>query len=186
MNIENIWFTRKARICASERLLSNDSHSQALIVLYSAALCFVSIVSLEYKDIWDGHSGVILCALSVVITFLSLFLANMNFKSRGLELKNNYIELQHLYESIKISVPQRNTLNQTELDRYTKLLHCCENQRNIDDLCHRVNSRKNLTSRRPTHFECIQFYIYIYFRYAFLIFLYVFPFTMILSVWLKK
>lgn len=179
MHIDNIWFTRKARIRASERLLRNDFHAQCILIYYSSLVVCVSILDLGVENLFNGKAGVILCALSVAVLVLSSFITSINFKGRGLAFKDNYISLHALYERVKASNIQDLTTDQT--DEYFELLKNCENHLDLDDLYARVIYCNNNTSRKATCKEIASLYFYIIKRKITIVFLYVIP---LVSLWL--
>lgn len=178
MDINNIWFTRKARIRASERLLENDFHAQCILIYYSSLVVCVSILDLGVDDIFNGKAGVILCALSVAVLVLSSFITSINFKGRGLAFKDNYISLHALYEKVNASNTQQ--LSPIQTDEYFELLKNCENHLDLDDLYARVIYCKNNTSRKASSQEVINIYTYIIKKKITILALYIIP---IVSLW---
>lgn len=181
MKKDNIWFTRKARIRASERLLSNDFHSQCLLVYYSALLAIVSILDLKYNLMFNGKSSEILCALSVLVLVGSLFISSVNFKGRGLAFKDNYIALQALYE--RIDIRHSPVLHKQDIDDYLELLKNCENHSPLDDLYARVIAGSGLTSRIPSKLDVAWLCFNLFFRFIFLSVLYVLPIALLYMFW---
>lgn len=173
MSLDNIWFTRKARIRSSERLLSNDFHSQCVIVYYSAVLVIVSILTLNDNNALNQNSSEILCSLSVALLVVTLFVSSVNFKGRGLAFKQNYIALQSLYE--KVSLRNHVALTLQDIERYLELLNNCENHSSLDDLYARVISAKNKTSRVASPCDVAWLYLNLMFRWFVLLLLYVSP-----------
>lgn len=179
MDINNIWFTRKARIRASERLLRNDFHAQCILIYYSSLVVCVSILDLGFDNLFNGKAGVILCALSVAVLVLSSFITSINFKGRGLAFKDNYISLHALYEKSKNA--NNSQLTPTQTDEYFELLKNCENHLYLDDLYARVIYCNNKTSRKASCKEVINIYIYIIKRKFTIFSLYIIP---VISLWL--
>lgn len=179
---ENIWFTRKARIQTSERLLSNDNHSQILLVVYSIVNTCLAVVLMKNIPGTGDNADLSLVIMSVIILVTSLFVANKNFKGRGLSLKNHYIELHRLYFDT-LDAEDNNDTNKiiTLRDKYTELLVQEENHATIDDYVFRVFNEKNLTSRKPTKFEKAIVYSYKSLRFLSLTVLYMSP-TLIIYV----
>ncbi|WP_273860560.1 SLATT domain-containing protein [Photobacterium sp. GSS17] len=143
---DNIWFTRIARIEASKRLLSLERQCQILLISYSLLSVCLSIIFLV-KDS-SQFDNVVLCLFSTVILVLSLFITNSDYKGRGVQLKENYIELQNIYFLVK-DLESENKENEDpkrlkELrDEYIKLLHQTENHSTADDL--RARSKQKTT-----------------------------------------
>ncbi|MCG6409021.1 SLATT domain-containing protein [Vibrio fluvialis] len=141
---DNIWFTRLARIEASRRLLSAETHSQALLVSYSLMSVSLSIIFLVQKS--TNFDNVILCLLSTIILVLSLVVSNGNYKGRSIEMKQNYIDLQLLYyKALKSEEEEdKDALNEIGLE-YNRLLSQTENHKTVDD----IRARKDRNTSRP-------------------------------------
>jgi len=180
---DNIWFTRKARIQASERLLSNDNHSQILLVIYSIINTCLAVIMIKDSNMLGCNTDLALVIMSIVILVTSLFVTNKNFKSRSELLKNNYIELQSLYFEVLDAEKSGNDETFTKVrKKYTLLLELSENHNRFDDLLFRVINRDNLTSRKPTIAEIISAYTYKTLRSFMLIVLYISPAIAIYAV----
>lgn len=174
-----VWFTRKARIYASERLLSYNSHSQIILIYYSLVNVALSIAMLTGSNPFGDQSASMLVMMSIGILVISLVVSNVDFKGRALKFKDNYINLQRLYEKCHAA-----NLQQIEdlKDTYVELLKETENHKSIDDMCFRVSERKNLTSRIPCWQEIAQVYLYYIFRWFVFLFLYASPFLVLFGV----
>lgn len=175
---ENIWFTRKARIQASERLSSNDNHSQILLVIYSIINTCLAVMLIKKITFLGNNTDLILVIMSVIILVTSLVVANKNFKGRSLTLKAHYIELQRLYFEAT-DAEEKESENKEKLKvirkEYTKLLDIVENHAPIDDVVFRVFNSKSLDSRKPTNQEIIMAYSYKIIRFYLLTALYLLP-----------
>jgi hypothetical protein len=173
--IENIWFTRKARIQASERLSMNGLHAQLILIIYSLANVTFSIAALKYDNFLNGESDIALIIMSVSILVISMYITNIDFKGKSSKFKENYLKLQSLYEVTKT--------NKTDpAEDYIQLLAECDNHKPIDDKYFRVNNNKSLTSRKPTFFEYIEVILYIIIRKTILILLYLAPLLLPLAL----
>ena len=173
---DNIWFTRKARIKTSERLFSNDNHSQLLLVVYSITNMCLSVALLKNLKLFGDNTDLSLVIMSMVILVTSLLVANKNFKGRALSLKNHYIELQKLYfNALDAEKSDDNEKINSIREEYFKLLELEENHSSIDDCSFRVSQKKSLTSRQPSTKEIATVYSYKTIRTISLIILYTFP-----------
>ncbi|HMT94197.1 SLATT domain-containing protein [uncultured Thiothrix sp.] len=173
---DNIWFTRKARIQASERLLSNDNHSQILLIIYSIINTCLAVILLKDSSMLGGKTDLALVIMSIVILVTSLFVTNKNFKSRAEALKNHYIELQNLYFLALDAEKNEDQEKINELRaKYTDLLELSENHNTIDDYVFRVFNKSSLTSRKPSKYEIVITLGYKIARLLILIFLYTSP-----------
>jgi len=180
---DNIWFTRKARIQASERLLSNDNHSQILLVIYSIINTCLAVILLKNSSMLGGNTDLALVIMSIVILVTSLFVTTKNFKSRAESFKNHYIELQKLYFEALDAEENNSKEDMVKIrKRYTDLLELSENHNTIDDFVFRVLNKNNLTSRKPTVYEILTAYGYMILRLVTIILLYLSPVIAVYSV----
>ncbi|OCQ24059.1 hypothetical protein A7985_05565 [Pseudoalteromonas luteoviolacea] len=165
---DHIWFTRKARIFASERLLSNNKHSQYILIYYSLLNVIISIYSTKYELILGESTSLHLIIMATSILVLSLIVSNMDYKRKALEFKDNYINLQLLLEdkSIHISLKWK---------KYCELLKQTDNHAHIDDLMFRVLNRHTLTSRKPMKREIAHVYLYRLAKQIILALIYLWP-----------
>lgn len=147
--VDNIYFTRLARIEASKRLLQAERQYQILLIAYSLMGVSLSIIFLVYKS--TPFDNVIMCLLSTIVLVLSLFISNSNYKGRGLEMKDNYINLQRLYLDATKIYSENDSMGIERVQKeYINLLHQTENHTYIDD----IKSRKNRnTTRNPSSEE---------------------------------
>lgn len=175
--LDNIWFTRKARIQASERLRWNSLHSQLVLIVYSLANVTFSIAALKYPDFLDGDSDIVLITMSICILVISMFITNIDFKGRSQSFKENYIKLQLLEAST--------TDNESCSIKYAELLHECENHQPIDDAYFRVINSSSLKTRKPTATEYVKVYFYRFIRFSVLLFLYLAPLMLLAILPLK-
>jgi hypothetical protein len=182
---DNIWFTRKARIQASIRLLANDNHSQLLLVFYSIIITSLSIILVKYPNIIGPEADLITVIMSVIILLTSLLVASKNFKGRALAYKTHYIELQKLYFEA-LSAEKNNLSLKVIEDKYMTLLERVENHTPMDDITFRVSARANLTTRKPNCEEIVQAYFYKALRFFILSILYLLPIIIIATFYMQK
>lgn len=173
---DKIWFTRKARIQASERLLMNNLHAQFALILYSLVNVALSIFMLKVDNPVGQNSDIALTVISVCILVLSLFISNIDFKGRAEKLKENYLELHKLYEKSLDNKEDEKKLNED----YISLLSSSENHKTIDDKFFRISNSNSLTSRKPNLMEWIEVICYVFFRKLLLILIYSAPFFLIM------
>ncbi|MDO6512597.1 SLATT domain-containing protein [Neptuniibacter sp. 2_MG-2023] len=177
---DNIWWTRKARINAESRLLSNHHCLDLLLLWYSLIAVFVSIWLLAYVDNSKQVSVVFTC-FSVFILAVTLFGSNARFAHRAAQFKDNYISLQELYFSIKGSSKEDENKHRLE---YKRLLELAENHEPIDDTkalvweWHNAQDKNNLT-REPKKQHYILLCFYYLKRYLLLAVLFSLPLLLI-------
>lgn len=170
---ERVWFTRKAWIEAEKRLLSNEYHTQLLLVVYSAYTTCISVILLAYeppasdKKLLDTSMVV----LAVALLALSLYLNSKSFKDRASRFKVGYLELHDIEGEARFLAPQMGVTPPAPAvsdglkalsDRYTKTLREVENHSELDDIRARIGAGKGLLSRHLTlsdygHFYCWRF-----------------------------
>ncbi|MGY8873092.1 MAG: SLATT domain-containing protein [Pseudomonadales bacterium] len=173
---DNVWWTRKARIHAESRLLSNQHYLDLLLLWYSLTAVFVSIWLLGYGGDQQLSSVVFTC-FSVFILTVSLFGANARFTQRAAQFKENYISLQELYFQINNSSATSETTFQKE---YRKLLELTENHIEIDDIRALVwewynAKKKSEVSREPKSYHYFKYVIYLTKRWIFFSILFFLP-----------
>ncbi|GEK14660.1 SLATT domain-containing protein [Aliivibrio fischeri] len=127
---DQIWFTRKARIRTSERLLSNKFHSNLILVWYSFFSFSLSIYLIKEPKLFGDNADVIMTILTGAVFTLSLFVPQLNLTTRYEDIKKNYILMQGLLFKLKFckTESQLEKIN----NRYLRLLHAVENHTNLD------------------------------------------------------
>lgn len=171
---DRIWFTRKARIQASERLLMNNHHAQFTLILYSLVNVALSIYMLKEANPVGKNSDITLTIISVCILVLSLFISNIDFKGRAEKLKENYLQLHELNDKADLELGDDSEINA----EYMKLLATSENHKAIDDKFFRVTNYKSLSTRKPTIPEVIEVIIYTFIRKLLITSIYLAPFAL--------
>lgn len=135
----SIWITRKARINASERLLSLEKFIQYINIYYSCFLCVLSVYGLTVSK---DKIGLISAILSIILTIFIVYLNSQKFGERAQQLKINYIALQELY-FILDNLDEENLENLEKYqNEYTKLLANCENHSTYDYYRILLNEKK--------------------------------------------
>lgn len=127
---DNIWWTRKARIQAEKRLLSNAFQSQILLLWYS----FSSVASaVYYLNLGGSNSnpdlnGIAWVVFSVLVLCISGFINGLSFKERAGLIKECYETLNGLYHKSKGDSANFSQLNY----EYDQILGVCENHTDRD------------------------------------------------------
>jgi hypothetical protein len=127
---DKVWWTRKARIQAEKRLLSNAFQSQVLLLWYS----FSSVASAVYylKAVGATNtseiSGIAWVVFSVLVLCISGFINGLSFKERAGLIKECYETLNGLYQKSKTE-----NLDVSKLvGEYDQILGVCENHSDRD------------------------------------------------------
>lgn len=97
--LENqLWSTRKCRINAESRLLSNLMFLNTVNIFYSIFVSAISIVSLIYSNKGFALVSVV---LSISLTIFITFSSSLNYKERAEKMKKNYIDINDLLVELK-------------------------------------------------------------------------------------
>ncbi|MBS9424124.1 MULTISPECIES: SLATT domain-containing protein [Photorhabdus] len=161
----NIWWTRKARIQAEKRLLSNAFQSQLILFWYSFFGVAISIYYLKFSDNSD-LAGVTWVIYSVLSLCMSGFITGLSFKERAGLIKECYETLNSLYQKAKkpnadiekIAVEYEQVMglceNHTDFDYYQAL--CIEHVISTKTLNSETGYKKDL-DRSPTWYHWLNF-----------------------------
>lgn len=164
---DKIWNTYKARIRASERLQSNDAHSQYLLVWYALITTALSIINIRYPEILGPNTDISSAVMSVALLVVSLLVTNTDYRGRAIQMRKNYLDLQHLYNSLlsQMSLPAP---TEEMANKYATLLSDSENHLSIDDKYWRAMTTKAANLSRPaSKQEFLNVYIYIFIRFSY-------------------
>lgn len=173
MNLDDVWFTFKARIAAELRLKNNDLHSQILLVWYAIVSSAASIVALRYEKFAGPDTDIYTAILSVGLLSISLLVASRDYRGRALQMRANHIALKKFHDELKLGIidPKQKP------EIYAKLLLECENHTSYDDRYFRVFNRSGLTSRQPTSGDWALTLLVCTGRVTGFLFLYLLPFS---------
>ncbi|WP_323813406.1 SLATT domain-containing protein [Cellvibrio sp. NN19] len=131
---DNIWWTRKAKIHAEKRILSNAFQAQILLLWYSFFGVAVSIYYLKTSSQEDNVSGIAWVIYSVLVLCISGFINGLSFKERAGLIKECYETLNNIYRRVKhyesLNSPDLSTEKFSE--EYEQILGVCENHLTID------------------------------------------------------
>lgn len=177
----NIWWTRKARIRAEKRLLSNAFQSQLLLLWYSFFSVAVSIYYLNGEQ--SEADPTYWVVYSVLVLVMSCFINGLSFKERASLIKECYIGLKTIYLKAKHNEENgddRIALSIISKD-YEQSLNACENHTDEDyviALCTDYWSSSNTTTpitQKPTFYQKAKFFFYYIKRLLALSILYALP-----------
>ncbi len=185
---DKIWYTYKARIRASERLGCNNTHSQYLLVWYALIATALSIITIRFPQILGTNTDVSSAIMSVALLVISLLVANVDYRGRAIEMRKNYLELQHLYNSIQAQQTLQTPTTEM-LKQYDDLLSDCENHLASDDKYWRSIVPRSVASsltRPASRSEIVDTYVYILVRLVLLVALYALPLAGALVLFLNK
>lgn len=177
---DRIWYTRIARISSEKRLLSNEKHSQILLMLYSVYSIGLSVVQMKYKPISDDAASVIGVMLSVTLFGLAFHLNARGFAARAQRFKENYSLLQVFLGRIELAECQANDVNLKETlesvqKDYAAAIAGCENHTSMDDRCSRFSYNQKDLSRPLTCWDNLLVFTQKFGRIMGLMLLYVSP-----------
>jgi hypothetical protein len=189
--LENkVWFTYSARIQAHKRLLFNNFWSNFILVLYSLATLTASIVSLNDTKFYGSYTSELIVVISAITLVASLIIVNVNYQTRILRMRDNYILLQKLYEDIRI---YRNSQQKSSGDleeysgfvkNYMSILEKNENHITLDDIANRCQA-KGLKNREPDCRERVLWFLYKSGRFLLILMFFLLPAYLIIRPLLK-
>ena len=192
---DNIWWTRKARIQAEKRLLSNSFQSQLLLLWYSFFGVAVSVFYLKFStvSIEDDLSSISWIVYSVLVLSMSGFTTGLSFKERAGLIKESYETLNTFYHKAKAEGANIKELSSA----YEQTMGLCENHTDYDyylalcieyvtcttplDTNSKLKQKKTENgiieglTRSPTWYHWFYIVWWIIKRYLLLIFLYLLP-----------
>ncbi|WP_308904855.1 SLATT domain-containing protein [Neisseria subflava] len=185
--LENkVWFTYSARIQTHKRLVFNNFWSNLILVIYSLATLIASIVSLKDTKFYGCYTSELIVVISAITLVASLIIVNVNYQTRILRMRDNYISLQKLYEKIKI---YRNSCQESSVDlgkyrgfveKYMSILEKNENHITLDDIANRCQAKK-LVDRKPDYLEKWLWRLYKFGKYLLILMSLLLPGYLIIS-----
>lgn len=190
---DNVWWTRKARIQAEKRLLSNAFQSQLLLLWYSFFGVAVSIFYLKFTPAsgQENLAGISWIVYSVLILSMSGFIAGLSFKERAGLIKESYETLNTFYHKAKL--PNADIAQISA--EYEQIMGLCENHNDYDyylALCleHATNNKiidsvtgcKEGLDRCPTWYHWFSIAWWVLRRYVLLTLLYLLPIALLLAI----
>lgn len=173
---EKIWFTYKARIQAHIRLSWLEFHSQLLLVWYAIFSAGLAVVTVRYPQALGRDTDLLSAVLSIALMGISLAVGNRDFRGRSITMRQNYLELQRLYD--RTAPPA--TFGDDDLQHYHNLLSSVDNHTEIDDKIFRTTQAASLSTRIPTRREKAEAYGYLAARWLLTSLLYSAPFGLML------
>lgn len=174
---DTIWWTRKARIQAAERLLANDFHTQLILVWYSTFSVGASIYFLQFAP-QSALANVSMVIYSVMILSMSVFMSGRNFKERGMLMKQCYLQLDLLYRQAKAAEASS---DEKELKRiseeYQNAVNASENHKEVDFVVSifKMRMAREKIDKDLTGYRAIRAGSHYVFRFLYLILFYTLP-----------
>ena len=173
---DKVWFTYKARIQAHIRLSWLEFHSQLLLVWYAILSAGLAVVTVRYPQALGNDTDVLAAVLSIGLLGISLAVANRDFRGRSIAMRQNYLDLQRLYDRTAPTA----AFDNEALQHYHNLLSAVENHSEIDDKLFRTMQAGGLSSRVPSWRETVEAYCYLTLRLALTVLLYMAPIGLLL------
>jgi hypothetical protein len=124
----NVWWTRKARVQAEKRLLSNAFQSQIILLWYSFFSVAISIYYLNFASSSNEISGISWVVFSVLVLSMSGFISGLSFKERAALIKESYEVLNRIYFK---SLDEKSDSEQLAKE-YEQIMGLCENHTDYD------------------------------------------------------
>lgn len=172
-----IWWTRKSRIQAAERLLANDFHTQLILVWYSLFSAGAAVYFLKFAP-QSNLAQVSMVIYSVMILSMSLFMSGRNFKERGMLMKQGYEQLDFLYRKSLVEPNKTDQSIQNEIsEEYQNIINSTENHKEIDHIVAIVKLQLSgaQIDKKPTKYHYIRGFSYFVFRLIYLGLFYLLP-----------
>ncbi|AMO68447.1 hypothetical protein DOK_10697 [gamma proteobacterium BDW918] len=131
---DNIWWTRKSKIQAEKRLVSNAFQAQVVLLWYSFAGVAASVYYLKYSSSDGDMSGIAWVVYSVLVLCMSGFINGLSFKQRAGLIKECYETLNDVYQRCReFEAGKTPCVTLEELSaEYDQILGVCENHLTID------------------------------------------------------
>ena len=131
---DNIWWTRKSKIQAEKRLLSNAFQAQVVLLWYSFAGVAASVYYLKFSSSDSDMSGIAWVVYSVLVLCMSGFINGLSFKQRAGLIKECYETLNDVYQRCrKFEEGTTPSVTFEEFSaEYDQILGVCENHLTID------------------------------------------------------
>lgn len=164
---DNVWWTRKARIQAEKRLLSNSFQSQVLLLWYSFSGVASSVFYLTTSEGCPKPdlNGITWLVFSVLVLSISGFINGLSFKERAGLIKECYETLNVLYHKSREPGTNLHQLN----SEYDQILGVCENHTDRDyymALCiehvTKHGQADSITGCKPGLDRCPTYYHWLY------------------------
>jgi hypothetical protein len=176
---DNVWWTRKARIQAEKRLLSNALQSQLLLLWYSFIGVVASVYYLKFEDKNTDLAGITWVIYSILILCISGFISALSLKERASHIKECYERLSSIYHKSKIKKHEEEKL----VAEYESILGVCENHTDADyykALCIEYWTNADITKldRKPRVFHWCMLTKSMIIRFAMFTALYSLPFIL--------
>jgi len=126
---DKLWCTKKCRMNAEKRLLSNDLLLNFSNIYYSIFIAILSILSLISSNrVYTVTSVIFSVALVISITFAS----SLSFKERAEKMKRNYLDINQLERRLKYVNEDDVTMIDEIEKEYINLLDNVENHLEFD------------------------------------------------------
>lgn len=113
--------------------------------------------------------------MSVALLVISLLITNTDYRGRALQMRKNYLDLQHFYNSLLL----QNTLSDPTkemIDQYAEFLYDIENHLSVDDKYWRAMAPQTAKLSRPaSEKEICDVKSYIFIRNFYFFTLYTLP-----------
>lgn len=126
---DRIWWTSRARIYTEKRLISNNFHSQLILLYYSFLSVSVAIYYLKF-DTASEIANVSWVIFSLLTMIASIFISTLRYKERAESIKHCYEKLISL-SAIAKTIVDSNQLESVRTE-YDSVRALCENHTTFD------------------------------------------------------
>ncbi len=170
-----MFITYKTRINTAERLRKNDNLIQFINIYYSLFLTALSIYSIKHGS---DTLSIMITISSTILLVSVVFLGSKQYGKRARELKNNYIQIDVLRQSLETiddnDIEQISKIN----DNYAELLNNTENHSEFDYYA----AISSMDDEKLQKEQIVKYGLYIIYTKIIVIFLIVLPFLLKLVV----
>lgn len=161
---DKLWMTKKSRMNAEKRLISNANFFNIANIYYSVFIAIISIISIVTDNTVYSLVSVI---LSVTLTITISFSSSLNYKERAEKMKKNYIDINKLEIQLKYT-NENDELKKIELE-YNNLLNNVENHIEFDYFKAKINNNEKLNKKQIFSYCCHLIFVFLFRAIIFII-----------------
>lgn len=161
---DKLWMTKKSRMNAEKRLISNANFLNIANIYYSVFIAIISIISIVTDNTVYSLVSVI---LSVTLTITISFASSLSYKERAEKMKKNYIDINKLEIQLKYT-NENDELKKIELE-YNNLLNNVENHIEFDYFKAKINNNEKLNKKQIFSYCCHLIFVFLFRAIIFII-----------------
>ena len=158
---DKIWWTKKSRIQAHDRLRRQNEHTQNLLVWWSFASVCIAITTLKIPLSGDV-AQVLLVSYSVGILCFSLLIKARRYDERSSKFKECYERLDGLYRKAK-RIEDGGAGDILDVDaEYQEVVSISDNHTDLDHrvIMYKMHLAKEKIDKTPTRINMLKVWLY--------------------------